>query len=438
LHKHHSALGLATALQPVQPVTLIRPHAARRAARFFAEKFPGRSFYAVKANPSAELIRLLWEEGVTHYDVASIVEVRLVATTLPEATLAFMNPVKAEEVIREAYFEHGVRIFSLDSMEELEKIRRATDGAEDLSLCVRLRVSSEFSELSLASKFGIEAHEAADLLMATRQFADALGICFHVGSQAMTPMAYVKAMEQARAAIVAAGVTVDIIDVGGGFPSCYPGREAYDLQPYFDAIHRAYESLPISYSAELWCEPGRALSAEYSSLIVRVERRRGNELYINDGAYGALFDAAHVDWRFPVQLLRDKASRAQDLGFSFYGPTCDDSDFMAGPFMLPADIQPGDYIEIGMLGAYGCAMRTQFNGFGNGATHVVTDEPMATLYGDIALEAERPAATVLKLYPTTRMKDIFSRRRESDDRRNRVDGLPPLRQWAGHLSETNA
>ena len=94
MHKHHRALGLATAptgtrrgadiahLRPAQPVTLLRPHAARRAARYFVEKFPGRSLYAVKANPSPELIRLLWDSGITHYDVASIAEVRLVARTL--------------------------------------------------------------------------------------------------------------------------------------------------------------------------------------------------------------------------------------------------------------------------------------------------------------------------------------------------------------------
>ena len=126
------------------------------------------------------------------------------------------------------------------------------------------------------------------------------------------------------------------------------------LEAYFDAIHRAFESLPVSYSSELWCEPGRALCAEYSSIIVRVEKRRGAELYINDGAYGALFDAAHIGWRFPVQLLREPESDVRDHPFSFYGPTCDDLDHMAGPFLLPADVQAGDYIEIGMLGAYGC------------------------------------------------------------------------------------
>jgi len=378
LHEHHSALGLVRDLKPVEPVTLVRPHAARRAARYFADRFPGKTLYAVKANPSPDLLRVLWDSGVTHYDVASITEVRLVAATLPEATLCFMHPVKAEEAISEAYWQHGVRTFSLDTMDELEKIIRATKGAEDLNLLVRLRVSSDHSKLSLAAKFGAEPAEVSELLMAARQAADALGICFHVGSQAMSPHAYAVALERVRAAIVAASVTVDIVDVGGGFPSTYPGMEPPPLGAYFDVIHRGFESLPISYSAELWCEPGRALCAEYSSLIVRVEKRRGDELYINDGAYGALFDAAHVGWRFPVKLLRE--SKDGMTAFSFYGPTCDDLDHMTGPFLLPDDVDAGDYIEIGMLGAYGAAMRTAFNGFGEGAVATVTDEPMASLY----------------------------------------------------------
>ena len=350
--------------------------------------------YAVKANPSPDLLRILWDSGITHYDVASIAEVRLVARTLPEATLCFMHPVKAEEAIAEAYFMHGVRTFSLDSMEELEKIVGATQDATDLTLCVRLRVSSEHSKLSLASKFGAAPGETKALLFAARQAADALGICFHVGSQAMTPEAYTEALERVRAAIVEAAVTVDVIDVGGGFPSSYPGMEPPPLQRYFDAIHRAFESLPVSYSSELWCEPGRALCAEYSSIVVRVERRRGNELYINDGAYGALFDAAHIGWRFPVELLREPDSRARDMAFSFYGPTCDDMDHMAGPFLLPADVQAGDYIEIGMLGAYGAAMRTAFNGFGCDETVVVADEPMVSLYGDRMLTVATNVVTL--------------------------------------------
>ena len=353
--------------------------------------------YAVKANPSPDLLQILWDNGVTHYDVASIAEVRLVRSTLPEATLCFMHPVKAVEAIEQAYFEYGVRTFSLDSIEELDKIVAATKAADDLTLCVRMRVSSDHSKLSLASKFGVELTEAKELLQRTRQAADALGICFHVGSQAMSPQAYVQAMDKVRAAIVQAAVTVDVIDVGGGFPSIYPDMEPPAMEAYFHAIHKAFESLPVSYSSELWCEPGRALCAEYASLLVRVERRRGDELYINDGAYGALFDAAHVGWRFPVKLLREPESEVREIGFSFYGPTCDDMDRMAGPFNLPADVQPGDYIEIGMLGAYGCAMRTGFNGFTAGERVVMDDEPMATMYvidDDLATEVPSNVITL--------------------------------------------
>ncbi len=387
------ARSVVRALAPDEPIILNRPHAAARAARFFVEKFPGKSLYAVKANPSPDLVQILWNNGVTHYDVASIAEVRLVRATLPDATLCFMHPVKAPSAIREAYRQHGVKTFSLDSVEELEKIVDACrddagEPAQDLRLCIRLRVSSEYSELSLASKFGCDLTEAPALLQEARQHADWLGLCFHVGSQAMTPFAYVQALERVRIAIGEASVVIDMIDVGGGFPSVYPGMEPPPLEDYFQIIHQNFYNLPIAYNAELWCEPGRALCAEYSSLIVKVEKRRGDELYINDGAYGALFDAAHVDWKFPVRALEDDLIKPE-MDFAFYGPTCDDADYMQGPFVLPEDIQAGDYIEIGMLGAYGAAMKTDFNGFGAAERIVVQDEPMASLYDG---SRQRPAA----------------------------------------------
>jgi ornithine decarboxylase len=295
--------------------------------------------------------------------------------------------VRTEEVIAEAYLVHGVRTFSLDTMDELEKIVRATSTegvrATDLNLLVRIRVDNSQAKLSLGAKFGAAPGEIKALLMAARQASDALGICFHVGSQAMSPSAYAEALARVRDAIVEAAVTVDIVDVGGGFPSVYPGMEPPELETYFSVIHAGFEALPVSYSAELWCEPGRALCAEYASLVVRVEKRRGDELYINDGAYGALFDAAHIGWRYPVRLLRETPSRVRPADFSFYGPPCDDLDHMAGPFALPADVDAGDYIEVGMLGAYGCAMRTGFNGFGTVGAEIVDDEPMASLYAPL-------------------------------------------------------
>ncbi len=392
MRKSASALAFVTAQNPTNPVIALRRQSATRAAQAFVSQFPGRTLYAVKANPSVDLLKTLWAAGITDYDVASIVEVRLVRKTLPQAKLFYMHPIKPAESVAEAYFTHGVRAFSLDSMEELDKICTATNHAQDLTLCVRLAVSSSHAKLSLAAKFGATVDEAPALLLATRQVCDSLGVCFHVGSQAMSPQAYSDALERVRTVIVKAGVTVDVVDVGGGFPSVYPGMEPPALQGYFTTISKTFESLPVSYSAELWCEPGRALAAEYASLVVRVEKRRGDVLYINDGAYGSLFDAAHVGWRYPVKLLR--ASNAKPLDFAFYGPTCDDMDFMAGPFSLPADIQSGDYIEIGMIGAYGQAIKTSFNGFGETETVLMADAPMATLYGaGTALPASASAAS---------------------------------------------
>ena len=393
LQHYPDARSVVRALSPDEPVILNRPHAAARAARFFVEKFPGKPLYAVKANPSPDLLQILWDNGVHHFDVASIAEVRLVRQVLPEATLCFMHPVKTRRAIREAYHEHDCKTFSLDTVEELEKIVEACrdeggNPAQDLRLLVRLRVSSEFAELSLASKFGVDLVDAPALLQQARQHSDWLGVCFHVGSQAMTPFAYVQAIERVRAAVAQASVVIDVVDVGGGFPSVYPDMEPPPLEEYFEVIHRHFENLPIAYNAELWCEPGRALCAEYSSLVVCVEKRRGDELYINDGAYGALFDAAHVDWRFPVRVLEDDLYEGLQE-FSFYGPTCDDADYMKGPFLLPGDIQAGDYIEIGILGAYGAAMKTGFNGFGDAEQIVVEDEPMASLYDGSRV---RPAA----------------------------------------------
>lgn len=385
MHIFPDAKTVARTLAPDDPVILNRPHAARRAAAFFVETFPGKVLYAVKANPAPDLIERLWEGGVTHYDVASIAEVRLVRGLLPEAQLCFMHPIKTKTAIAEAYHQHGVKTFSLDSEEELAKIIEACrdpqtgDPARDLRLCVRLRVSSEYSELSLASKFGCDLTEAPLLLQQARQHCDWLGVCFHVGSQAMTPFAFVQALDRTRAAIAEASVVIDMIDVGGGFPSIYPGMEPPPLEDYFAIIHQHFYALPVAYNAELWCEPGRALCAEYSSMIVQVTKRRGNELYINDGAYGALYDAAHVAWRFPVAALEDDLRDPLE-DFAFYGPTCDDADYMAGPFPLPADIQAGDYIEIGMLGAYGAAMKTGFNGFGDAQCVIVEDEPMMSLF----------------------------------------------------------
>jgi ornithine decarboxylase len=357
------------------------------AARWFQDKFKGDVFYAVKANPSPWVIETLAANGVTSFDVASIPEIELVAQFAPGSRMAFMHPVKSRKAIAAAYFDHGVKTFALDTHEELAKILEATGGAKDLNLMVRLAVQAEGAAYSLSGKFGVDAHQAPGLLLAARRATQELmGVSFHVGSQCMRPTAYQAAMTQASRALVRAGVFADVVDVGGGFPSVYPGMVPPALDDYVDSIERGFSEMMVHETTELWCEPGRALVAEASSILTQVELRKTDALYLNDGSYGSLFDAAHSKWPFPVKLMREENGEAFEVEgplkpFRFYGPTCDSIDHMPGPFWLPEDVREGDYIEIGMLGAYGVAMNTRFNGFGDTETVEVNDAPMASMFG---------------------------------------------------------
>ena len=387
MHTYHSPLDLVRERLPERPVAIARPDAVALAARWFQDKFKGDVFYAVKANPSPWVIKALAANGITSFDVASIPEIELVATHAPGARMAFMHPIKSRRAIAAAYFDHGVKTFALDTHEELEKILAATNGAKDLNLMVRLAVQAEGAAYSLSGKFGIDAHQAPGLLLATRRATDELmGVSFHVGSQCMRPTAYQAAMTQASRALVRAGVFADVVDVGGGFPSVYPGMVPPALDDYIDSIDRGFSEMMVHETTELWCEPGRALVAEASSLVTQVDLRKDDALYLNDGAYGSLFDAAHSKWPFPVKLMRVEDGEAREVEgtlkpFQFYGPTCDSADHMPGPFWLPEDVQEGDYVEIGMLGAYGVAMTTRFNGYGDVETVEASDAPMASMFG---------------------------------------------------------
>ena len=417
MHTYHTPLDLVRERSPERPVALVRPDAVAVAARWFQDKFKGDVFYAVKANPSAWVIETLAANGVTSFDVASIPEIELVAQHAPGSRMAFMHPVKSRAAISAAYFDHQVKTFVLDSHEELAKIIDATGGAQDLNLIVRLAVQADGAQYSLAGKFGVEAHEAPALLLAARRATQELmGVSFHVGSQCMRPTAYQAAMTQASRALVRAGVFADVVDVGGGFPSVYPGMVPPALDDYVDSIQRGFAEMMVHETTELWCEPGRALVAEASSILTKVDLRKGDALYINDGAYGSLYDAAHSKWPFPVKLIRADGTEAEVTEgnlkpFRLFGPTCDAIDYMPGPFWLPEDVREGDYVEVGMLGAYGAAMTTRFNGYGDVETVAVADAPMASMFGLARRSIPVPKQEGHNVVKLTRPKGKKRRRR---------------------------
>lgn len=369
--------ALVAVEQPADPMLCLRPGAIAAAARDFVGGFPGTVLYAVKCNPEPAVLRALWAGGVRHFDCASTVEIALVRQMFPEAGIHFMHPVKSRPAIREAWQAQGVRDFVLDDAAELAKILAETGAtaADGLGLVVRLAPPPGGGALyDLSGKFGASVEETANLLRAARPHAARLGISFHVGSQCMDPLAYRRALALAGQAIRMAGVAIEVIDVGGGFPVAYPDIEPLPHGAFFAEIEAGFEALGLP-QAQLWAEPGRALVAGGGSVVVQVQLRRGDTLYVNDGVYGSLSDAGAPGFRFPSRLIRPEGGEsAIDRGFSLFGPTCDSADFMRGPFHLPEDIREGDWIEIGQLGAYGACLRTSFNGFDRARLVEVQDD----------------------------------------------------------------
>lgn len=356
------------ALKPSIPLYVYSPENLATNAQVFLKQFPGEVAYALKSNPDKLVINTLYRAGLRAFDVASIEEVRLVRRCAPKSRIYFMHPVKSPEAIGEAYRQHGVRAFVLDYKDELYKIMRNTDLAQDLELFVRLALpKNETASIDFSCKFGAELADAVELLKMCRPVAARLGVCLHVGHQTTDPAAFNKALAMIKQVVDLSGVQVDVLDIGGGFPVAYPGQDVPDLTVFIDTIKQGVKEHGLENMA-LMCEPGRSMVGNGASLIARVEGRRGNMLYLNDGIFGGLFDAGPaMGWAFETTAIPatpQKSCKAPLEAFGFFGPTCDSTDQMNGPFMLPGDIAEGDWIEIKNLGGYSSCMRSNFNGFG--------------------------------------------------------------------------
>ena len=382
MQKFKSVDELVSQLKPEKPIYCIRKKSIQLASTYFRNKFPGKILYAVKTNPHPEVLKTIVESGIENFDVASIQEIKDIRAIDPNAKCSYMHTVKSRESIRDAYFNHNIKTFSLDTKDELIKIIESTDHALDLELFLRIAVSNEHAEIDLSKKFGALASEASGLLRLTKQYAKKTGLSFHVGSQCMHPISYVKGISDVGNIIKKTKIIPDYINIGGGFPAIYPDLVPQSLDNYFEEIKKGLENLKLEKLPELICEPGRAIVAESGSTIVRINLRKKQKLYINDGTYGTLFDAGTPNIVYPSRIIKTGKIISKKLtAFDFYGPTCDSMDYMKGPFLLPNNIKENDYIELGQLGAYGLTFRTQFNGFYSNEIYEVEDEPIMTMYG---------------------------------------------------------
>ena len=390
MQKFTSVENLVNQLKPDKPVYCIRKKSILSASKFFQNKFPGKILYAVKTNPHPEVIKTLVKSGISEFDVASISEIKSVRKFSQSAKCSFMHTVKSREDVEEAYFKYGVKTFALDTKEELIKIIESTKNAKDLEIFVRVAVSNEHAEIDLSKKFGAMNNEASGLLRLAKQNAKKIGLSFHVGSQCMHPISYTKGIAEIGNIIKKTKIVPDYINVGGGFPTIYPDLIPQSLDNYFQEIKMSLDNLKLNNLPKIICEPGRALVAESGSTIVRVNLRKKQKLYINDGTYGTLFDAGTPNIVFPSKLIKESSNKIISkklTAFDFYGPTCDSMDYMKGPFILPNNIKENDYIELGQLGAYGLTFRTEFNGFFSNEIYEVEDNPIMSLYGKDANKA---------------------------------------------------
>ena len=381
MQKFKSVEELVNQLRPKKPVYCIRKESIKLASKYFQKNFPGKILYALKTNPHPVVLKAILESGINSFDVASIKEIETIRKISQDADCSYMHTVKSRESIKDAYYKYKVKTFSLDTKDELIKILESTNHAKDLNLFVRVSVSNEHAEIDLSKKFGAISNEAVGLLRLTKQYAKKIGLSFHVGSQCMHPISYSKGIFEIGNIIKKTKIIPDVINVGGGFPTVYPDLVPQSLDNYFNEIKKSLENLKIEKLPEIICEPGRAIVAESGSTIVRVDLRKKQKLYINDGTYGTLFDAGVPNIVYPSKMITDGRVISKKLtSFDFYGPTCDSMDYMKGPFILPNNIKENDYIELGQLGAYGLTFRTNFNGFYSDEIYEVEDNPIMTMY----------------------------------------------------------
>lgn len=371
---HRDVTSFVSTNMPEVPVHVVYSDLLAETARNAIDVFPGDVLYAVKCNDHPMVLTALYDGGVRHFDTASITEIEMISRLFPDAECHFMHPVKPEFAIERAYGTFGVSAYALDHMDELEKIDRAiakTGGADnhgEIMLAVRVEMPRGQAAMDLTGKFGAPVDEAAQLLAEVSRRGYRTGLTFHVGSYCTNPAAFRHAMEICRRVQAMAGVPLDVLDVGGGFPATYTGNEG-EFVAYVDAINAAVEELDFEGPCALRCEPGRGLVGLGQSVLVRVDLRRRNDLFLNDGVFGGLSELKYLGPYFPMQVVHQDtdttaAARTGDTdGFQLFGPTCDSVDSCPGPFQIAGDVATGDWIEIGKMGAYSNAYRTRFNGF---------------------------------------------------------------------------
>ena len=366
---------LLRTLDPHQPIYCVFPHVYDESTKHFLNGFPGRVLYAVKANNHPEVVKALYAAGVRHFDCASIVEIELVSRLCTDSTLYFMNPVRFEGDARTAQQQYGVRHFVVDHHSGLAPLINEIDPEASV-IFARMAVSHESAQSDLSAKFGAQPEEIPALLKSIAESGAEAAMAFNVGTGVKDPAAYEYAIGVARGVLDQVPFKVRLLDIGGGFPKSYPGLPVPALDDYLSTTRAAAKTLSLAENGELLAEPGRALSAPGMSAVTRVLLRKPDRIYINDGLYGALWELrykAHLRYSFRV-FRNGELLEGDTQVLRVFGPTCDSGDELPAELELPADIDVGDHIEFGSIGAYSLSGRSDFNGFYSDDIVLITDQ----------------------------------------------------------------
>jgi ornithine decarboxylase len=333
----------------------------------FAKCFPGAAIhYAMKANSEPEVLRTLHEAG-SNFEVASVHELDLLRKiSVPPENIIYGTSVKPASHVK-AIFEYGVDRFAFDSLPELEKIAAMAPGAR---VYVRASVDDTGSVFRFSEKFGADKEDIVPLLQQAREFElQPYGISFHVGSQATNPLAWANALKSLAPIIerlAKAGIKVEAINLGGGYPSAYASMKTPHLRDIAHGALKQYWRLP--YKPQLILEPGRGIVGDsavlVSTVIARIERKGSPWLFLDAGVYNALYEALPFQGstRYRVTTTQPSMDCAQAL-FSLAGPTGDSPDVITREAMLPQNIAVGNRLIFHAVGAYSLVVASRFNGF---------------------------------------------------------------------------
>jgi ornithine decarboxylase len=354
---------------PENPVLFFAPSVVQSVARRFLAGFPGLVTYAVKSNPTEEMIENLVTAGVRGFDCASPFEIALIRRLAPDAAIHYHNPIRS---LREIQFalDHKVTAYSVDSASELDKLIAHIPvqiGGQRVEISVRFKLPVQGAAYNFGAKFGATSALAAQLLTRVASAGYTPSITFHGGTQCHDPEVWAAYIRESAAIARSAGVKIARLNVGGGFPNHRDSATPPDFEAIFKTIGDTAKAAFGGDLPALVCEPGRALCGDAYTLVARVKSvRDGNHVFLNDGIYGAMFEFSQIGIIDRISVMSENLvlRSAPVQPRVTFGPTCDSVDRLPGEVPFPADIAEGDYVLVAGMGSYSTVTNSRFNGFG--------------------------------------------------------------------------